>query len=399
METSAVVVTAAACILFPAGAIWLEKRTRLVRMLGLVLFAYLAGIAVGNILLLAPAEAYTGMSQVSKPMFGVAIMLAMPLLLLTADIGAFVRTSRKAAVAMIVSVACTALAAIVVGILVPHRTPEFWKISGMITSSYIGGTPNLTSVGFALDASQNSFAVAVVFEVIFSGLYMMFLMRLGQPLLNRWLPVTPKTEHAHHSTQADAAALATGARIRSWLRTASIGLAVTAVGIGVGLGLQQLLAVLTGWPEKLMEELFFPLVIVAISAISVGLSFVPRVRSIKNTEEAADYLILISCFSVGLMVDGRQLASGSWDIALFTGLLLVCTLVPYYLLCRPLGVDTDTAIIVSSACVFSPPLIPPVAEALHNRSITLTGVTAGIIGYAAGNTIGLLVAYAIQGGG
>jgi len=48
--------------------------------------------------------------------------------------------------------------------------------------------------------------------------------------------------------------------------------------------------------------------------------------------------------------------------------------------------------ITSVAMVFSPPFVPMMAGVLKNRHIILSGLTVGIIGYAIGNYLGVLLA-------
>jgi uncharacterized membrane protein len=46
---------------------------------------------------------------------------------------------------------------------------------------------------------------------------------------------------------------------------------------------------------------------------------------------------------------------------------------------------------VSAVC--SPPFVPAVAAALKNKSIIISGLTTGIVGYAIGNYLGISLAY------
>jgi len=55
-------------------------------------------------------------------------------------------------------------------------------------------------------------------------------------------------------------------------------------------------------------------------------------------------------------------------------------------------IDADNVIIVSTALTCSPPFVPVVAGALHNKEIIISGLTVGIIGYAIGNYMGIIMA-------
>ena len=62
------------------------------------------------------------------------------------------------------------------------------------------------------------------------------------------------------------------------------------------------------------------------------------------------------------------------------------------LLARLFKVDADTAVITSVAMINSPLFVPMIAESMKNRRIIISGITVGIIGYAVGNYLGVLVA-------
>jgi uncharacterized membrane protein len=52
-------------------------------------------------------------------------------------------------------------------------------------------------------------------------------------------------------------------------------------------------------------------------------------------------------------------------------------------------IDADTMLITSTAGVFGPAFIVPVAGALKNDEIILPGILCGILGYALGNYLGI----------
>ena len=105
------------------------------------------------------------------------------------------------------------------------------------------------------------------------------------------------------------------------------------------------------------------------------------------------YLVLIFSLVVASMVDVRSLdmREGLWLLA-FIALLIFGSLLLQILLSKLLRIDADTATITSVAMINSPLFVPMIAESMKNRRVILTGITIGIIGYAAGNYLGVLVA-------
>ena len=80
----------------------------------------------------------------------------------------------------------------------------------------------------------------------------------------------------------------------------------------------------------------------------------------------------------------------------FIGYVVSGSMILHIILSKIFKIDSDTTIICSVALICSPPFVPVVASALKNRQIIVSGLSIGIIGYAIGNYIGVLVAYALK---
>jgi uncharacterized membrane protein len=65
-------------------------------------------------------------------------------------------------------------------------------------------------------------------------------------------------------------------------------------------------------------------------------------------------------------------------------------------LCTLFRIDRDTTIITSTATIFSPPFVPPVALALKNKEIMVSGITSGLVGYAVANYAGVALAWLLS---
>ena len=77
-------------------------------------------------------------------------------------------------------------------------------------------------------------------------------------------------------------------------------------------------------------------------------------------------------------------------MAVFGSLLI------HVLLSKLFKIDTDSTIIAITALSTSPPFVPVVAGALKNKEIIVTGITIGVIGYAIGNYLGIVMAYFLK---
>ena len=103
------------------------------------------------------------------------------------------------------------------------------------------------------------------------------------------------------------------------------------------------------------------------------------------------YIIYVFCFTVATMADFSKLLHINWVIMLFILLAMFGTMTLHAVLCRIAGIDSDTMIITSVSAICSPPFVPVAADALKNRAVMVSGLATGIIGYAIGNYLGILV--------
>ena len=62
------------------------------------------------------------------------------------------------------------------------------------------------------------------------------------------------------------------------------------------------------------------------------------------------------------------------------------------IVCRFLKVNADSMVISSVAFINSPPFVPMAAAAMRNKNVIVTGLGAGIVGYAVGNHLGVVMA-------
>ena len=108
------------------------------------------------------------------------------------------------------------------------------------------------------------------------------------------------------------------------------------------------------------------------------------------------YFILVFSLVVSSMADVKQLMNISFGLFWYVALAMFGSHILHAFLARFFKIDADTVIISGSALICSPPFVPVVAGALKNREIILTGLVVGIAGYAIGNYLGVLIAYALR---
>ena len=160
--------------------------------------------------------------------------------------------------------------------------------------------------------------------------------------------------------------------------------------VGVTLGV----VALSGGVAFLVPESWFMVVfILMLTTLGVALSFVERVRNMERSYDIGMYLIYVFSLAIASMADFSKLdISEGVNLIAYMFFAVFVSLLVHAIICRVLKVDADSMNITSVAFINSPPFVPMVAAVMQNRKALITGLGAGIVGYALGNHLGVIVA-------
>jgi uncharacterized membrane protein len=244
----------------------------------------------------------------------------------------------------------------------------------------------MSAIGIALGAEEEIFILLNSADIVFSGIYLIFLLTAGKYVLGLILPKTKKVRN--HATDEEIVKVTCGwgRRIRDIL--AGIGLSILAVILSAGLSR----LIIQDWTL----DRAVPLIILGVTTLGIGASFQKNIRRLPHTYSAANYLLLVFALATGSMADFKELLASGSLLFLFCGMVVFGSVLLHVILAFIFRIDRDTMIIASTAAVFGPPFIGPVAESIGNRELIGIGMALGLIGYAVGNYLGLGVAMILQ---
>lgn len=370
-------------LLSPIVILILCHRFPFVNKLGSIVIAYIIGLILGNIGILPE-----GGNQVQNILSILSIPLALPLLLFSLNIKGWFRIAAKALLSLLLS----EVSLVIVLVLGFHfwgkHIDESWKVAGMLAGVYTGGTFNMAAIASALHVKSSAYIITNTCDIIMSSVYMLFLMTVAQRFFNLFLPkYVPYgclyDEQVNGNGNDPYAGIFTKRYFFPLLR--ALGIAVLIASIGFGL-------------TFLVPHSYSTTVaILTITTLGILASLIPSVNKIEKTFETGMYFILVFSVVVASMANFKDLTlSNSLYLLYYVSFAIFGTLTCHVILARVFKVDTDTVIITSTAVINSPPFVPLVAASLKNREIIISGLTVGIIGYAIGNYIGILVAYLLR---
>lgn len=365
----------------PRAMVMLSKRFRVLGMLGPVFLCYASGILLS--LVIPETKLAMDISEILIP-------IAIPLILFSADLSSVKRLAKPMLRSFILIVAAVSATAIASYFLYRNRIPEAYKFAGMILGLYTGGTPNLMAIGEAFSVSDTNIVLANAADVVVGGVYFLLLISVMPKLARRFLKPFQKTEQP-----ADAAYMEHLERnfvpekelfsLRSILRHVPIVLlGILSLGIAAGLAL-----LLTG-------TLNVVVIMLVVTTCGIGFSFIRKVRSAPGAYTVGQYLILMFSFGIGLSFQFGTLNQKAFLLVAMMATAQFGSILLHLLLCKVFRVDADTALITSTAGIYGPAFIVPVADAMENREVVLPGLICGILGYAIGNYLGIGLAIALR---
>jgi uncharacterized membrane protein len=137
---------------------------------------------------------------------------------------------------------------------------------------------------------------------------------------------------------------------------------------------------------------FATALVLAITTLGLAGSFLRRLRELEGTYVVGQYLFLVFAVAIGTLANVRELGDSLTSVLPYLAGALVAAATLHVLLARLARIDADTVVITSTAAVFGPPFVGPVAAAIGNREVVVAGLTTGVVGLAVGNYAGLAVA-------
>jgi uncharacterized membrane protein len=370
---------------FPVLIIWLCLKYNWLDKIGAVLINYGFGLLIANLGILPE-----NFNQVQDLLTTILIPIAIPLLLFTADINAWLKMVGKTSITFLLGVLALLIAVYSGYFIFKDPINELNSIAGMLVGVYTGGTPNLAAIKTALNVPADIFIITHTSDMFASLVYLVFILTIGQKVIWLILPKFNIKNYNIETIQADTIIeetqqfrhiLKSEYRI-SLLKAFGLSVFIFIIGGGLSMFVPEKMAMLTA--------------ILAITTLAILFSTQKKVREIKNSFQLGMYLIHVFSLVVASMANiSKFSAIESLDILMYVFFVVFLSVIIHLFLSYFFKIDTDTFIIVSISMIFSPPFVPIVAASLKNKYVIISGITAGIVGYAIGNYLGVFVALSL----
>lgn len=376
-------------ILVPVLIIEAFKRWSWMQKIGTVVAAYAVGIifALTGFVHFDPTTAAAAtFTSLRATIMSVAVPLAIPLMLFNCDFKLWTKALPKTIWSLVGGLVAV-IVAVISGyyIFSNQGIPEFNKVAAMMTGIYTGGTMNFNALGASLGVNKTTMAIVLAFEMVLTTPYIFFMIGGGYKLFRRLLPYTDVTKRGRTDDEIVSKDVENyrGMFTRKHVGGMLIGLGLSIVFLGVGVGLALLI---TGTMNELV-------IILTITTLSIIASFFRKVRELPKTFELGMFFILIFSVIVASLFDIHSVNGGSAMIGAFVGWVIVMSAVLHFIFCKIAKVSGDLFCVSQVALLCSPPFVPPLVGAMQNKRVLISGIVIGLVGYAVGTYLGVMIAY------
>ncbi|MEM7586690.1 MAG: DUF819 family protein [Acidobacteriota bacterium] len=363
----------AAIVAVTALGFWLEDKFIWARHISGSLLIIFFGALLSNLELVPLA------SPVYDAIWGPVTSLAIVWLLFGVRLADLRAAGPRMLFAFGLAVIATSLGAFAAALVFGGSFPEdAWRLGGVMTGTYAGGSLNFVAVGREVDLSGTLFTAAAASDNVLTALWMGATLLL--PLwLRRFYPARSQTAATGDGKEQPTSFLGT------WNATPFDVLALLTLGLGLILASD---AITAQWPAV-------PSVI-WLTSLALVVGQIPAVRRLSGSMHMG--LIALNLFFVVIGIASRisEILRVGIEVFYFTAMVILVHGVIVYLGGRLMRLDVETLSVASQAAVGGPSTAMALATARGWRELALPGIAVGLLGYAVGTYAGIAVASVLR---
>ncbi len=371
-----------------ATAIWLEQTYKWAAKISGPVLALVMAMILSNVgIMPTTAPSYDFVGDYLVP-------LAIPLLLMRANLLKIARETGWMFVAFHVSALGTILGALLATWLLHDRIESIASVAGIMTASYTGGGVNFFAVKESFDVSENlTNPLLVADNFIMAGMFVALLFIAGSRWALRYF------RHPH--TLAADGQQAKNLAAEHWRRK-EISLLDLAKSIGIAFAIVALAhlsrnAVESVFPSSLISAVLGNLfVLITFFSVLVATWGHRWVAKINGPEELGSYLLYVFLFAIGLPADLWAVVRNVPLLFLFCLIIAVTNLIITLVLGKLLRIDLEELLLSVNATLGGAPSAAAMAIAKGWPALILPALLVGIWGYVIGTFLGVFVGEWLQ---
>lgn len=376
-----------------AIAIWLEQK-----------YAWAAKIS-GAILALILAISFTNLNIIptNSPLYddvvwGFAVPLAIPLLLLQCNIKKIWKETGRLLIIFLIGAVGSCIGAFIGYFLLKNNISELNGLAAMMTGSYIGGGINFTALADAFSVSGTMISATTVADNLVTATSMFLLLSIPAVGFFRKHFKHPHIDEVESSTDgasAEIAAAAYWSKKEISLKDIAINFAYASIVVTISRLIAEALGNLIPTGNIMLNicNTFLGSQYIWITTISiiVSMAFEKQIEGISGYNEIGTYLIYLFFFVIGVPASIPMIITNAPLLFVFTLIIALTNMIFCFVFGKLLKFNLEDIVLASNANIGGP--TTAVAMAISKGWTKLIGpiMLIGTLGYVIGTYFGIIV--------
>lgn len=347
-------------------------------------------IALMGAMLLTNLNIIPTTSPVYDIIWDYAVPIAIPLLLLKADIRKIKNESGRIFKAFHISAFGTIVGTFISAFLFSSVLPYISEIAGMMTGSYIGGGVNFIAMTSAYKTPENITNATIVADNLVMALY--FFICMSIPSLkffkNKFgISTTEITKEANTSSYWSKKEIS----LKDIAIALAIAVTVSSLSNEIANYLKTVIPetnLLTSMAKNIFGNMYL---IMTTLMLVIATVFSKQLESINGAEEIGTFLIYMFFVVLGVPASISEIIKNGVFVLLFCIFAVLIHLLVTLSLGKLFKFKLDELLLASNACIGGPTTAVAMAIAKGWNSLIIPTMLSGIWGYILGNYAGILV--------
>lgn len=335
--------------------------------------------------------------------WGYVVPLAIPLLMFNANIKKIWRESGRIMIIFLLSSVGTVAGVLVAHNLLKNAIPDLYKMSAIITGSYIGGGVNFAAMSQAFGAGESWISALTVADNLLMALY--FFVLLAIPGMNFFLK---KFRHPHidevnamvDTSEGETLAKQYWGRKEISLRDIAFAVALGLIIVWVSTEIAAILksVIPTGnfaldLANGLLGNKYLMITTITMLLATYAHKFM---SGIHGAQEIGTFLIYIFLVVIGVPASIPVIVTQAPLLLVFTAIIVAINMLISLVLGKLFKFDLEEILLASNANIGGPTTAAAMAIAKGWNKLIGPIILAGVFGYIIGNYLGIFMGNLLQ---
>lgn len=374
-----------------AFAVWLEGRYRWADKLSAPVIGLLIAMLLSNTGIM-PAMMPDGSEVPAYDFISTWLVpLALPLLLMQADLVKIAREAGRLMLAVLMASAGTIVGAFAaVALLKDHGIPQIEKAAAIMTGSYIGGSVNAAAITVSTGATrQLTASLTVADNMVMAGFFLVLLWMAGSKFFLRHFPHPHSTGDGHAIDEEPEKPMTL--TVNGLGAAMAFAFVIVALAMGAATLLAKVFPSGDSWLTQVKTIVTNRFVLITAFSLLAATAAPRLLERLRGYERIGTFMLFLFLFSIGLPANLGAVVKDAPLLFVFCLIMAIGNVIFTMVLGKLFRLDLEELLLAINATLGGPPTAAAMAASRGWKPLVLPGLLAGLWGYIIGTPLGLMV--------